>query len=37
MIDEMPPGIEDTLFSYLSIPEMGYSLTFNNRLMSMEN
>jgi len=33
----MPFVIEDTLFSYLSIPEIGYLLTFNNGWMSVEN
>lgn len=36
MKDEMPSGIEDILFSYLSILKIGCLLTFNNSLMSME-
>lgn len=29
--------MEDSLFSYLSFPEIEYLLTFNNSLMSVEN
>lgn len=36
-MDGMPFVIKDILFSYLSIPQVGYLLTFNSSLMSVEN
>lgn len=37
VMDGMPFVIKDILFSYLSIPQVGYLLTFSNSLMSVEN